>query len=204
MSNRITLAGIVNSTLEFSHEVYGERFYKFMISVERQSGTKDELQCLVSEVLSENIELGSKISINGEIRNYNQQIGEKSHSIIYVFIKEVLPYGGKDRNEVKLNGYICKDTTYRETPLGRQICDFLLAVNRRNCKSDYIHCIAWGRNAIRASIFNISDNVELTGRLQSREYTKKFEDGTEEVRTAYEVSASMVNVIKEEKEGDNA
>ena len=204
MSNRITLAGIVNSTLEFSHEVYGEKFYKFMISVERQSGTKDELQCLVSEVLSENIELGIKISINGEIRNYNQQIGEKSHSIIYVFIKEVLPYGGKDRNEVELNGYICKDTTYRETPLGRQICDFLLAVNRRNFKSDYIHCIAWGRNAIRASIFNISDNVELTGRLQSREYIKKLEDGTEEVRTAYEVSTNMVNVIKEDKEGDNA
>ena len=204
MSNRITLAGIANSALEFSHEVYGEKFYKFMISVERQSGTKDELQCLVSEVLSENIELGRKISINGEIRNYNQQIGEKSHSIIYVFIKEVLPYCGKDRNEVELNGYICKDTTYRETPLGRQICDFLLAVNRRNFKSDYIHCIAWGRNAIRASIFNISDNVELTGRLQSREYTKKFEDGTEEVRTAYEVSARMVNVIKEENEGDNA
>ena len=204
MNNRITLAGIVNSTLEFSHEVYGEKFYNFMISVERKSGTKDVLQCLVSELLSENIELGSKIYINGEIRNYNQHIGEKSHSIIYVFVKEVLPYDGKDRNEVELNGFICNDTTYRETPLGRKICDFLLAVNRRNFKSDYIHCIAWGRNAIRASIFNISDNVKLTGRLQSREYIKKLEDGTEEVRTAYEVSTSMVNVIKEEKEGDNA
>ena len=204
MSNRITLAGIVNSTLEFSHEVYGEKFYKFMISVERKSGTKDVIQCLVPEVVSRDIVPGLDIALVGEIRSYNQQKGDEKHIIIYVFVKEVLPYGGKDRNEVELNGYICKDTTYRETPLGRQICDFLLAVNRRNFKSDYIHCIAWGRNAIRASIFNISDNVELTGRLQSREYIKKLEDGTEEVRTAYEVSTSMVNVLKEEKEGDNA
>ena len=202
MSNRITLAGIVNSTLEFSHEVYGEKFYKFMISVERKSGTKDVLQCLVSDAFSGNVELGSKISINGEIRNYNQHIGEKSHSIIYVFVKEVLPYDGKDRNEVELNGFICKDTTYRETPLGRQICDFILAANRRNFKSDYVPCIAWGRNAIRASIFDIGDNVELTGRLQSREYTKKYEDGTEEVKTAYEVSVRTVNVINKEKKGD--
>ena len=102
---------------------------------------------------------------------------------------------------VELNGFICKETTYRETPLKRQICEFLLAVNRKNIfKSDYIPCIAWSRNAMRASIFKISDNVELTGRLQSREYTKRFEDGTEEVRTAYEVSTNTLMVIEKEKE----
>ena len=197
MNNEITLAGIVNSTLEFSHDVYGEKFYDFTISVARTSGIKDELICTTSEVNVNLIEPGDELTIIGEVRNQNYA-GEdgKRHSKIYVFVKEVLPYSGKDKNEVKMNGFICQDTTYRETPLCRQICDFLLATHRRCAKSDYIPCITWGRNAIRESIFNVGDNIELTGRLQSREYTKKFEDGTEEVRTAYEVSASSVMVVE--------
>ena len=204
--NKITLAGIVNSTLDFSHEVYGEKFYRFMISVKRLSGTVDEIPCLVSEFITRLIEPGEEITIDGEIRNRNYDGADKKrHSSIYVFVKEILPYEGKDINKVELNGFICKETTYRETPLKRHICDFLLAVNRKNFKSDYIPCIAWSRNAMRASIFKISDNVELTGRLQSREYTKKFEDGTEEIRTAYEVSANRVRVIEdtEEKEEED-
>lgn len=199
MNNKITLAGIVDGELEYSHEIYGEKFYKFMFSTERKSGTKDKVLCMAPEVISDKLEYGNNITIIGEVRNYNKYEEGKNHSIVYVFVKEVLPYDGKDRNEVEMNGFICKETIYRETPLGRRVCDFILAVNRMNYKSDYIPCIAWGRNALRASIFNVGDNIKLTGRLQSREYTKKFDDGTEEVRTAYEVSSSSVVVVEKEE-----
>ena len=129
---------------------------------------------------------------------------DKSHLEVTVFVKEVLLYE-KDENNVELDGFICKEPVYRETPFGRQITDLIVASNReRNFKSDYIPCIAWGRNAIRASEFNVGTRVKVLGRLQSREYKKKIDDGTYEVRTAYELSAYMIDVVEESEETDES
>ena len=182
--NKIVLAGLVTEEPTFSHEVHGEKFYRFYLSSSRQSGNCDVLMCTVPEIIKNGISEGNMVKVFGEIRTRNVHEDDKNHLEITVFVKEVLSYE-EDENNVELDGFICKEPTYRETPLGRQVSDLIIASNReRNYKSDYIPCIAWGRNAIRASIFDIGDNVEITGRLQSREYTKKYDDGTEEVKTA--------------------
>ena len=201
--NKIILSGEVVGAICYSHETRDEKFYTFYLSSERQSGTKDTVQCIVSEVFLSQIENNKqcKIKVTGEVRTRNAHVEPgKTRLEIFVFVKEILEYESEDENSVCLEGYICKPTLFRGTPLGREICDILVASNREhNNKSDYIPCIAWGRNALRASIFNVGDNIKLTGRLQSREYTKKFDDGTEEVRTAYEVSSSSVVVVEKEE-----
>ena len=201
--NKIVLAGLVTEEPTFSHEVHGEKFYRFSLSSSRMSGTNDIIPCTVSEILKKDIEEGTEIKVLGEIRTRNVHENDKNHLEITVFVKEVLLYE-EDENNVELDGFICKEPTYRETPFGRQITDLMVASNREYFKSDYIPCIAWGRNAIRASEFNVGTRVKVSGRLQSREYKKKIDDGTYEVRTAYELSAYMIDVVEESEETDES
>ena len=199
--NKIVLAGLVTEEPTFSHEVHGEKFYRFYLSSSRQSGNCDVLMCTVPEIIKNGISEGNKVKVLGEIRTRNVHEDDKSHLEVTVFVKEVLLYE-KDENNVELDGFICKEPVYRETPFGRQITDLIVASNReRNYKSDYIPCIAWGRNAIRTSEFNVGTRVKVSGRLQSREYNKRLGDETYEVRTAYELSAAMVDAV-EESEGE--
>lgn len=202
--NKIVLAGTVKDEPTFSHEVHGEKFYRFSLLSSRQSGNCDILMCTVPEIIKNGINEGNMVKVFGEIRTRNVHEDDKNHLEITVFVKEVLLYE-EDENNVELDGFICKEPTYRETPFGRQITDLIVASNReRNFKSDYIPCIAWGRNAIRASEFNVGTRVKVLGRLQSREYKKKIDDGTYEVRTAYELSASMIDVVEEREEMDES
>ena len=202
--NKIVLAGLVTEEPTFSHEVHGERFYRFYLSSSRQSGYCDVLMCTVPEIIKNGINEGNMVKVLGEIRTRNVHEDDKSHLEVTVFVKEVLLYD-KDENNVELDGFICKEPVYRETPFGRQITDLIVASNReRNYKSDYIPCIAWGRNAIRTSEFNVGTRVKVSGRLQSREYNKRLGDETYEERTAYELSASMIDVVEESEEIDES
>ena len=199
--NKIVLAGLVTEEPTFSHEVHGEKFYRFYLSSSRQSGNCDVLMCTVPEIIKNGINEGNMVKVFGEIRTRNVHEDDKNHLEVTVFVKEVLLYD-EDENNVELYGFICKEPTYRVTPFGRQITDLIVASNReRNYKSDYIPCIAWGRNAIRTSEFNVGTRVKVSGRLQSREYNKRLGDETYEERTAYELSASMIDVV-EESEGE--
>ena len=200
--NKIVLAGLVTEEPIFSHEAHGERFYRFSLSSSRMSGNCDVLMCTVPEIIKNGINEGNKVKVLGEIRTRNVHENDKNHLEITVFVKEVLLYE-EDENNVELDGFICKEPTYRETPFGRQITDLIVASNReRNYKSDYIPCIAWGRNAIRTSEFNVGTRVKILGRLQSREYKKKIDDETYEVRTTYELSSAVVDVVEESEETD--
>ena len=201
--NKTVLAGTVVDEPKFSHETYKEKFYRFLLSVNRESGTSDILSCVVSEILVGGIDNGNQIKIEGDIRTRNVCDETVKHLDVFVFVNKISTYE-EDENLVDLQGYICKKPTYRATPLGRQITDLLVASNRSYGKSDYIPTIAWGRNAIRTSEFNVGTRVKVLGRLQSREYTKRLEDGTEEVRTAYELSAYMVDVVEESEETDES
>lgn len=201
--NKIVLAGLVTEEPTFSHEVHGEKFYRFYLSSSRQSGNCDVLMCTVPEIIKNGINEGNMVKVLGEIRTRNVHEDDKSHLEVTVFVKEVLLYE-KDENNVELDGFICKEPVYRETPFGRKITDLIVASNREHFKSDYIPCIAWGRNAIRSSEFNVGTRVKVLGRLQSREYKKKIDDETYEVRTAYELSAYMIDVVEEREEMDES
>ena len=202
--NKIVLAGLVTEEPIFSHEAHGEKFYRFRLLSSRQSGNCDILMCTVPEIIKNGINEGNVVKVLGEIRTRNVHEDDKNHLEVTVFVKELLPYE-EDENNVKLDGFICKEPTYRETPFGRQITDLMIASKReRNFKSDYIPCIAWGRNAIRASEFDVGTRVKVLGRLQSREYKKKIDDETYEVRTAYELSASVVDIVEESEETDES
>ena len=206
-NNHIVLVGKVTSEKRFSHEIYGEKFYIFDLSIPRLSGNADNIPITISErLLPENeLPIDSKISVEGQFRSYNSYQGEKNRLILTVFAKEItfienqeeeIPVG-KDitTNEVVLDGYICKKPIYRKTPFGREIADILLAVNRSYNKSDYIPCIAWGRNAKFCETVPVGAEIRVIGRVQSREYEKKHEDGTIEKRIAYEVSVSSLEII---------
>ena len=215
-NNHITLVGEVTSEKRFSHEIYGEKFYIFDLSIPRLSGNADQIPITISERLLPNGELpaGSKISVEGQFRSYNCYQGEKNRLILTVFAKEIefmedqeapIPVG-KDitTNEVILDGYICKKPIYRKTPFGREIADVLLAVNRSYNKSDYIPCIAWGRNAKFCESVPVGAELRVIGRVQSRGYEKKHEDGTIEKRVAYEVSVSSLEVIDKNTDENEA
>lgn len=197
--NNITLSGTVLSKPEFSHELHGEKFYRFALSSRRTSGTEDKLSCIVPQIFLKKIgECGDKISITGEIRTRNSD----GHLIIFVFVRNVVEYD-EDKNTVFIDGFICKEPNFRETPLGRQVCDLLVASNRPYGKSDYIPCIVWGRKAIEASEMPMGREVMILGRLQSRQYEKVSEDGSINTKTAFEVSVSNIEVVGkgEESEG---
>lgn len=200
-NNRVTVSGEIEKEFEFSHDVYGEGFYETTVSCMRLSGTIDHVPIMVSERLVDVKEnwTGIYVRTRGQYRSYNKRVGsERTRLILNVFVTEFEQIDEPDdENEVFLDGYICKPPVYRKTPLGREIAEFLLAVNRSYNKSDYIPCIAWGRNARFVSELNSGDHVRVRGRVQSRGYVKKFDDGTFEERTAYEISARLIELVED-------
>ena len=197
-NNNVTLLGMIVSNPEFSHEVFGEKFFRLNIKVERTSGTADIIPLTVSERLIDVTEnwIDVSVYVSGQFRSFNRHEGNKSRLTLFVFVREIekmdaTVYG----NNIALDGFICKEPTYRNTPRGREIADLLIGVNRSYGKSDYIPCIVWGRSAGFASDLPIGTHVKLDGRIQSRNYLKRYLNGTEEERTAYEVSTSRIEVL---------
>ncbi len=213
-NNYLTLVGKVTGEKEFSHEIYGERFYIFKLGIPRLSGNEDIIPITISERLikEDTLQEGKKLLVKGQFRSYNSYENEKNRLILTVFAKDIMEVEEKEEeeneiikkdtitNEVVLIGYICKKPIYRQTPFGREISDLLLAVNRAYNKSDYIPCIAWGRNARFCQNLEVGSQVKVVGRVQSRTYEKKYEDGTSQTRVAYEVSIGSLEVIEEKNE----
>lgn len=198
-NNQVEIMGEIVANFEFSHDVYGEGFYKSEIAVARLSGFTDYIPIMVSERLLDVKEdwRGQLLKITGTFRSFNKHEDKRSKLILYVFAREIEVLDSNDYeilNEVFLDGYICKPPIYRKTPLGREITDVLVAVNRSYGKSDYIPCILWGRNARFVATFEVGTNAKFWGRVQSREYVKKISDTETESRVAYEVSVSKVEV----------
>lgn len=206
-NNVVNIIGTIVKECEFSHEVYGEGFYIFHISVDRLSDNEDILPVTISERLidTNSLKLGTVVDIIGQLRSYNNYSEKRNRLVLTVFAREIEildKLSEKNPNQICLNGFICKNPVYRKTPFGREISDILLAVNRAYNKSDYIPCIAWGRNARFTTNLKIGDNIKLWGRIQSRKYQKKNGEDIEE-RTAYEVSVSKIEIINNnETEGD--
>ena len=214
-NNYLTLVGKVTGEKKFSHEIYGESFYIFNLEIPRLSGNSDLIPITISERLikEDTLNEGKKLLVKGQFRSYNSYENEKNRLILTVFAKDLIEIEETEEveenemvkkdtitNEVVLIGYICKKPIYRQTPFGREISDILLAVNRAYNKSDYIPCIAWGRNARFCQNLEVGSQVKIVGRVQSRTYEKKYEDGTVETRIAYEVSIGSLEVIEEKSE----
>ena len=194
-NNKVYVNGEIVTKARFSHEIYGEGFYEMDILVKRLSGQADLLPVTISERLieSSNLKVGSNLSAIGQFRSYNKQVDGKSKLMLTVFIREVIDCDYyKNPNTIVLSGYICKPPIYRTTPFNREIADILIAVNRAYNKSDYIPCIAWGRNARFVKNLDVGEKVAISGRIQSREYQKKISETETKVLTAYEVSISKL------------
>lgn len=207
INNNITLAGVVEKEPKYSHEVLGEGFYVFLLKCSRTSGNKDTLPVMISDRLTDvrEIKVGQVVTVSGQIRSFNRHIDDvKSKLILSVFARELelaqdateLSFE-EDINTVILDGFVCKPPIYRCTPKGREIADILVAVNRPYGKSDYIPCIAWGRNARFAGGLEVGEHIQIQGRFQSREYTKNISDNEIETRVAYEVSVSRIDYAEE-------
>ena len=201
-NNQVTVSGEIVSKFKFNHEVYGEKFYLVEVDIPRTSGYVDRLPVMVSDRLVEvNRDLrGLKVVVKGQYRSYNKQDEHKKRLLLSVFATKVEftdeALTGRESNSICLEGTICKEPVYRETPLGREITDLLIAVKRDYGKSDYIPCICWGRTARFASGLEVGEKCAVKGRIQSRFYTKRLPDGSAEDRVAYEVSLSRVEVLK--------
>ena len=204
-NNNITLAGVIEREPEYSHEVFGEEFYVFMLKCSRTSGNKDILPVIISDRLTDikEIKAGQVVSVAGQIRSFNRHIDDvKSKLILSVFAREleILAQDATElsfeesTNTVILDAHICTPPVYRCTPKDREIADILVAVNRPYGKSDYIPCICWGRNARFAAGFEVGTHVQIWGRIQSRDYVKKLSETQVEQRTAYEVSVSKIEI----------
>lgn len=208
-NNHLVLVGKIVSDKNYSHEIYGEKFYVFNLEVVRLSSTVDIIPITISERLLTGMDLkiGKKVSVEGQFRSYNNYENERNRLILTVFAKEIVEVSEEEKdditNEVTLVGYVCKKPVYRQTPFGREIADVLLAVNRAYNKSDYIPCIAWGRNARFCQNIEVGTEVKIVGRVQSRTYEKKFEDGTVETRVAYEVSVASMEIPSDEEDVEN-
>lgn len=212
-NNYITLVGKVTGEKRLSHEIYGERFYIFDLEIPRLSGNSDIIPVTISEriITDEMLTQGKKLLVKGQFRSYNSYENEKNKLILTVFAKDIIEVNEEENtqnemvkkdvitNEVVLIGYICKKPIYRQTPFGREISDILLAVNRAYNKSDYIPCIAWGRNARFAGGLEVGSHLQICGRVQSREYTKKIGEEEVEKRIAYEVSVSKIDLVEDEE-----
>ena len=202
-NNQATIMGEIVSPFRFSHEVFGEGFYMVDVSVKRLSNSEDTIPVMISERLIDVTEdyTGEFIMVNGQFRSYNKHDELKNRLVLSVFAREVEfieeELDGAKTNNIMLDGYICKLPVYRKTPLGREIADLLIAVNRPYGKSDYIPCICWGRNARFASAFEVGNHVQVFGRIQSREYVKKLSETATEKRTAYEVSVSKLECLED-------
>lgn len=200
-TNIVNLRGELEEELTFSHEIFGEKFYSTKIKIHRLSDTYDVLPITISERLLEEVNLNENnlVDLVGQLRSYNKNIDNKNKLVLTVFAREIKVVDGeaKDPNNIFLDGYICKDPIYRKTPLGREIADLLVAINRPYNKSDYIPSIVWGRNAKFAKNLKVGDRVQMWGRVQSRDYEKKLENGEIEKRVAYEVSISKIKKLDE-------
>lgn len=202
-NNQVTIMGEVVSEFTFSHEVFGEGFYMVEVLVRRLSNSDDRIPLMVSERLIDVTQdyRGEYIMVNGQFRSYNRHEEDRNRLVLSVFAREISfveeELDGAKTNNILLDGYICKAPVYRKTPLGREIADLLLAVNRPYGKSDYIPCICWGRNARYASSFEVGEHVQVLGRIQSREYVKKLSEVETEKRIAYEVSVSKLECVGE-------
>lgn len=202
-NNQVTIMGEVVSEFKFSHEVFGEGFYMVEVLVRRLSNSEDRIPVMVSERLIdvEQDYRGEFIYVTGQFRSYNRHEEQKNRLVLSVFAREIAfveeEMDASKTNQILLEGYICKAPVYRKTPLGREIADLLLAVNRPYGKSDYIPCICWGRNARYASGFGVGQHVQLLGRIQSRDYVKKISETETQTRTAYEVSVSKLECVDE-------
>ena len=204
-NNQVTIAGEVVSEFTFSHEVYGEHFYIVNIAVCRLSNSYDVIPVMVSERLIDVTSdyRGCVLQVSGQFRSYNRHEENRNRLVLSVFAREAVLASQEDEDEqnpnhIVLDGYVCKHPVYRKTPLGREIADVLLAVNRPYGKSDYIPCICWGRNARFADKFEVGSHIQIWGRIQSREYQKKIAEDQYEKRVAYEVSVSKLEYIAEE------
>lgn len=202
-NNQVTIMGEIATGFTFSHEVFGEGFYMVDVLVKRLSNSDDRIPLMISERLIDVKQdyTGCYIMANGQFRSYNRHEEQKNHLVLSVFVREIEfideELDGAKTNTILLDGYICKKPVYRKTPLGREIADLLLAVNRPYGKSDYIPCICWGRNARFASGFEVGEHVQILGRIQSREYIKKITETETEKRTAYEVSVSKLECMED-------
>ena len=198
MANQITLRGTLASLPQFSHENHGRRFFRFLLEVPRLSGAVDTLPVIVEEGILNSVDLseGEMLTIAGQVRSHNVRSDGRRHLLIFVFANAMLCEDGEPVNDVVLEGPICREPTYRRTPLGREICDVMLAVPRAFKRADYLPCILWGRTALEASRCHTRDRIRICGRLQSRVYTKVTETGSEE-RTAYEISALNAEIAEE-------
>ena len=196
--NHITLTGALASAPEYSHSNHGRRFYSFYLEVSRLSGAIDRLQILASEELlaSTCVAEGEALTVEGQIRSFNNRAPHGRKLIISVLAETIAVTDGPHANQVILQGVICKEPVFRRTPLGREICDVMLAVNRPYHRADYLPCILWGRCAQEVSVYPVGTVLSITGRLQSREYLKVI-DGAAEQRTAYEISAVTAEILSE-------
>ncbi|MBR5800498.1 MAG: single-stranded DNA-binding protein [Lachnospiraceae bacterium] len=201
-NNQVIIVGEITSGFTFSHEIFGEGFYMVDVKVERLSESSDIIPLMVSERLMDVScdYTGQNIMVSGQFRSYNRHEERKNKLVLSVFAREIefideTPENVKS-NQIYLDGYICKEPIYRKTPLGREIADLLLAVNRPYGKSDYIPCICWGRNARYANNFHVGTRCEIWGRIQSREYMKKLSEDQAERRVAYEVSVSKLELLE--------
>ena len=204
-NNQVTIMGEIVSGFSYSHEIFGEGFYMVDVKVQRLSDSFDVIPMMVSERL---IDVsadyrGYFVEVNGQFRSYNRHEERKNRLVLSVFAGENVSVEEIEEsaktNQIFLDGYICKVPIYRKTPLGREIADLLLAVNRPYGKSDYIPCICWGRNARFASGFEVGERCSVWGRIQSREYMKKIDEEQVEKRVAYEVSVSKLEIVREEE-----
>ena len=205
-NNHLILRGEIVSQKSYSHEIYGEKFYIVNLEVKRLSATSDIIPITISErlIMNFDLEIGKKVEVEGQFRSYNNYENERNRLIWTVFAKEIRNLENEEENEENLTnevilvGYICKKPIYRQTPFGREIADILLAVNRAYNKSDYIPCIAWGRNARFCQNLEVGTEVKIVGRVQSRSYEKKYEDGRVENKVAYEVSIASMEIVNNE------
>ena len=198
-NNKVCITGEIVSDARFSHEVYGEGFYEMNVLVKRLSGQGDVLPITISERLisDKDLKIGVTINALGQFRSYNKLVDGKSKLMLTVFVRELLDTPVvKNPNSIVLSGYICKPPVYRTTPFNREIADVLIAVNRSYNKSDYIPCIAWGRNARFAKNLAVGEKIAISGRIQSREYQKRISDEDVKILTAYEVSISKLSAYE--------
>ena len=201
-NNQVSIVGEIISDFQYSHEVYGEGFYMVEVAVSRLSNFSDYIPLMISERLIDTSQsyIGQKVYVTGQFRSYNRHEEHKNRLVLSVFVREIEFIEEETEemksNQILLDGYICKDPIYRKTPLGREIADLLVAVNRSYGKSDYIPCICWGRNARFAARFEVGVHVQIWGRIQSREYVKRLNEDEVEKRTAYEVSVSKIEYME--------
>lgn len=203
VNNEVSVSGYVEGELSFSHEIYSEAFYSFVLKVMRLSDICDYINVTVSERLIKDMDIrdGVRISVSGQFRSYNNYSESGNKLLLTVFARDVREMSEDDEkqnpNHIFLNGFLCKSPVYRTTPFGREITDLLIAVNRAYNKSDYIPCIAWGRNARYCASLSVGDNIKVWGRIQSREYQKRISEDESVTKTAYEISISKLEVVSE-------